>query len=78
MEGQKPSSQDHVSERRRGGRRGEDSVLRRRDRETASLHGDRGRVSEARLAFAVRGASAHRTPRTCRPRFGSEPRRSRR
>src|SRR6058998_1523722 len=33
MEGPKPSSQDHVSERRRGGRRGEDSVLRRRDRE---------------------------------------------
>src|SRR2546422_5539546 len=33
MEDQRPSSQDHSSERRRGGRRGEDSVLRRRDRE---------------------------------------------
>ena len=33
MEDQRPSSQDYVSERRLGGRRGEDSVLRRRDRE---------------------------------------------
>src|SRR5213594_5182832 len=33
MDDQRPSSQDHVSERRRGGRRGVDSVLLRRDRE---------------------------------------------
>jgi len=33
MQDQIPSSQDHVSERRRGGRRGVDSVLLRRDRE---------------------------------------------
>src|SRR5438093_4941874 len=33
MEDQLPSSQDHGSDRRQGGRRGEDSVLRRRDRE---------------------------------------------
>src|SRR2546425_4856760 len=33
MESQIPSSWDYVSERRRGGRRGEDHILRRRDRE---------------------------------------------
>ena len=32
MEGQSPSSPDHVSNRRRGGRRGEDQILLRRDR----------------------------------------------
>src|SRR5437867_5766256 len=32
MEGQSPSSPDHVSDRRRGGRRGEDQILLRRDR----------------------------------------------
>src|SRR3989442_8594116 len=33
MESQIPSSWDYVSDRRRGGRRGEDRILRRRDRE---------------------------------------------
>src|SRR2546425_12442425 len=33
MESQIPSSWDYVSERRRGGRRGEDHILLRRDRE---------------------------------------------